>query len=122
MRLYPYSTRRSLYWLVLAGSMLLPVLPIPRNVALLSASSNKGGKHLVLVDYATNWDSVHEWVYNASDLNASQVLFAHLRSDRENRQLMDHFPGRTAWIVRLGPAQSDVHLERYESVLARSAP
>ena len=90
--------------------------------ALIRTLESKGGKHLVLVEYATNWDSVHEWVYNGADLGASQVLFAHLRSDRENRQLMDHFPGRTAWIIHLGPAQADVHLEPYQSALARRAP
>jgi len=90
--------------------------------ALIRQLESKGGKHLVLVDYAPNWDSVHEWVYNGADLSGSKVVFAHLRSDLENRLLMDHFPGRTAWIVRLGPEQTDVHLEGYESALARSAP
>ena len=78
---------------------------------------SQGGRHLVFVDYAEGWNSVHEWVYNGSDLNAAPVLFAHFRSDQENRQLVDHFPGRTTWIVRLGPAQSDIRLERYDPAL-----
>jgi hypothetical protein len=84
--------------------------------------TSMGGRHLIFVSYAENWDSGREWVYNGADLNGSPVLFAHLRSDGENRQLIDHYPSRTAWIVRLGPAQTDVHLERYEAALARATP
>jgi hypothetical protein len=78
----------------------------------------QGGRHLVFVDYAENWDSVHEWVYNGANLDASPVIFAHLLSPRENRDLLDHFPGRTAWLVRLGPQVTDVRLERYDPPLA----
>jgi hypothetical protein len=53
-----------------------------------------GGRHLVFVDYSENWDSVREWVYNGADLEASPVIFAHLRSPRENRDLLDHLQGR----------------------------
>jgi len=81
-----------------------------------------GGKHLLFVAYARGWDFMHEWVYNGADLDAESVVVAHLRSEQENRQLMDRFAGRTAWIVQLGPAQSDLRLERYQPALARSAP
>jgi hypothetical protein len=74
----------------------------------------EGGRHLVFVDYSENWDSVHEWVYNGADLDASMVIFAHLCSPRENRDLLNHFPGRKAWLVRLGPQGTDVRLERYD--------
>jgi hypothetical protein len=75
---------------------------------------SEGGRHLVFVDYAENWDPVHEWVYNAADLDASMVIFAHLRSPRENRDLLSHFPGRKTWLVRLGPQVTDVRLESYD--------
>ena len=77
----------------------------------------EGGRHLVFVAYSENWDPV-EWVYNGADLDASPVIFAHLLSPRENRDLLDHFPGRTTWLVHLGPQQTDVRLERYEPPLA----
>ena len=63
-----------------------------------------------------------EWVYNGADLNAGKVLFAHLQSDAENRKLIDHFPGRTAWIVEVGPEQTDVRLGPYDAALALAAP
>jgi hypothetical protein len=61
--------------------------------------------------------SVHEWVYNGADLDASPVIFAHLRSPRENRDLLNHFPDRKTWLVRLGPQLTDIRLERYEPSL-----
>ena len=80
----------------------------------------EGGHHLVFVDYSENWDPVHEWVYNGANLDASPVIFAHLLSPRENRDLLNHFPGRKAWLVRLGPKVTDVHLEPYDPLLARA--
>ncbi len=74
----------------------------------------EGGRHLVFVDYSEHWDSVHEWVYNGADLDASPVIFAHLRSPGENRDLLNHFPGRKTWLVRLGPKVRDVRLEAYD--------
>ena len=74
---------------------------------------SKGGNHLVFVEYSKGWDFVHEWVYNGADPSAGRVLFAHLRSDRENRQLMERYPGRTTWLVRLGPDLKDVQVKVY---------
>ncbi len=82
--------------------------------------TGEGGRHLVFVDYSENWDPVREWVYNGADLNASPVIFAHLLSPRENRDLLDHFPGRKTWLVRLGPKVTDVRLEPYAPPLAAS--
>jgi hypothetical protein len=74
---------------------------------------SKGGNHLVFVEYSKGWNFMHEWIYNGADPGASRILFAHLRSDRENRQLMEHYPGRTIWLVRLGPELKDVQVKVY---------
>ncbi len=87
---------------------------------LLRTLTSGGGHHLVFVDYSEHWNPLFEWVYNGADLNASPVIFAHLRSPGENRDLLNHFPGRKAWLVRLGPKDTDVHLEPYDPPLARS--
>ncbi len=65
-----------------------------------------------------------EWVYNGADLNSSPVLFAHLRPDRETREFLEEYKDRTAWLVRLGPEPTDVHLEPYQpqSTEARDFP
>ncbi|MGH9645292.1 MAG: hypothetical protein ACRD4E_00625 [Bryobacteraceae bacterium] len=84
---------------------------------------SQGGRHLVFVNYDRgNRDWMFEWVYNGADLNAAPVLFAHLQSDAENRRLIEHFPGRTVWIVELGPAETEVRLRPYDSALALAAP
>jgi hypothetical protein len=72
------------------------------------------GNHLVFVEYAQGWDFEHEWVYNGADLAATRVLFAHSLSDRENCELMERYPGRTAWLVHLGPQPRDMRVERYD--------
>jgi hypothetical protein len=80
-----------------------------------------GGRHIVFVDYADGWQGWApdgEWIYNSADLAGSPVVFAHVRSDRENVDLIQQYKDRTAWLVRLGPAQTDVHIEQYDSALA----
>jgi hypothetical protein len=82
-----------------------------------------GGHHLVFVDYADGWlgwTPDGEWIYNAADPEKSLVVFAHLRSDRENSELINAYPGRTVWLVKLGPKETDVHFDRYESTIASS--
>lgn len=77
---------------------------------------SKGGRHLVFVDYAEGWSGWipnAEWIYNGADLETSPVVFAHLRSDAENRELMQAYPGRTAWSVLLGPEPEQVRVQSY---------
>jgi hypothetical protein len=96
------------------------VLITPRGTGrsrLIQQLEAKGGRHLVLVDYAPGWDPIQpdaEWVYNGADLNASRILFAHLRPEHENRELLEEYKDRDAWLVRLGPQPSEMHLERYQ--------
>ncbi len=77
-----------------------------------------GGRHLVFVDYPKawpGWDPNTEWVYNGADLDGSPVVFAHLRMDEENRELLEEYKDRTAWLVRLGPKITDVRIEPYSA-------
>ena len=80
----------------------------------------QGGRHLVFVDYANGWvgwSPSAEWIYNNAEIENSRIVFAHFRSDTENRELMKQYPGRAAWLVRLGPKPTDVHTLRYDSPL-----
>jgi uncharacterized Tic20 family protein len=82
---------------------------------------NEGGRHLVLVDYADGWNPWTpdgEWVYNGADPDAAAVMFAHARSPRENREFLDRHADRTAWFVKVGPGETQMSLERYESQAA----
>jgi hypothetical protein len=97
-----------------AGEVQLP-RETPRSRFMKHLEST-GGRHLVFVDYEEGWlawEPNGEWVYNGADLNASRILFAHLRSDAENRQLMDENKDRTAWKVHVGPGLTEVHFEPY---------
>jgi len=83
---------------------------------LIKRLESAGGRHLVFVDYAKGWPAWEpntEWVYNGADLNQGRILFAHLRSDAENRQLMAEYKNRAAWRVRVGPSPTDVQCEPY---------
>lgn len=64
--------------------------------------SSRDGKHLVLVEYASDHALLQEWVYNLADLEESKVLWA--RGEREdwNALLMEKYqPSRFIW--RLEP-------------------
>jgi hypothetical protein len=69
-----------------------------------------GGKHLVLVRY-TNHNrepNIHnEWVYNAADIDGSQVVWAREPDEAGKRDLLEYFRGRKVWLVDpdLGTAQ-----------------
>jgi len=80
----------------------------------------EGGRHLVFVDYSGHWNAGYEWVYNGADLDASPVIFAHMRSPQENRELVNRFPGRKVWLARLGPELSNLHVEEYSPLFAAS--
>jgi hypothetical protein len=66
----------------------------PRNRAELEQELiASGGEHLILVSYASA-HSVHaEWVYNAADIDKSQVLWARDMGEA-NARLFEYFPNR----------------------------
>jgi hypothetical protein len=70
----------------------------------------QGGKYLVLVRY-TNHNrepNIHnEWVYNADDIDGSQVVWAREPDEAGKRELLEYFRGRKVWLVDpdLGTAQ-----------------
>jgi hypothetical protein len=73
-----------------------------------------GGKHLVLVRY-TGHDrepNIHsEWVYNAADIDDSQIVWAREPDQAARGELLNYFPGRQVWIADpdLGTVE---HLQR----------
>ena len=68
------------------------------------------GPDLVLVN-APNFESVHqELVYNAADIDASEIVWARDMTDEENAEIMGYYPGRTVWRLRVDSVLS----ERFE--------
>jgi hypothetical protein len=60
-----------------------------------------GGKHLVFVRYGPRHSVDNEWVYNAADIDASPVVWAHAMREEEDAALRTHFRDRTAWRLEI---------------------
>jgi len=58
-----------------------------------------GGKHLVIVHYTPKHSVHEEWVYNAADIDGSDIVWAQDMGDR-NRELFDYYRDRKAWVIQ----------------------
>jgi hypothetical protein len=58
------------------------------------------GKHLVLVRYAVGHNPMDEWVYNASDIDGSRVIWARDMDAAANTELIRHYHDRNVWLVQ----------------------
>ncbi|MGH9660494.1 MAG: hypothetical protein ACRD96_18230, partial [Bryobacteraceae bacterium] len=80
----------------------------------LSRLRSTEGMHLAIVRYGRNHRAVmNEWVYNESDIDRAQVVFAREMDAESNRELIRYFAGRKVWLVeadeeppRVGPYPS----------------
>jgi hypothetical protein len=86
------------------------------------------GRQLAIVRYDAGHNIFREWVYNAADIDSSQVIWAHDMSDAENRELLNYYKDRKAWLVepdhtppKVSPYPADVSDEGPEgkSAIAR---
>jgi hypothetical protein len=68
-----------------------------RARVLAELESQPGGQ-LAIVRY-TQEHLYPEWVYNAADIDKSKVVWAREMAPESNRQLLDYFKGRKAWLV-----------------------
>ena len=56
------------------------------------------GEHLVLVDYAPDFDPEREWVYNGADIDGLQRSCGRgIWEGKQNRELLDYYPARRIW-------------------------
>jgi hypothetical protein len=67
---------------------------------------------LAIVRYDAGHDTRNEWVYNAADIDASRVIWAHDMSAVENRELFDYYKDRKIWLVE--PDQNPPKVSRYD--------
>jgi hypothetical protein len=56
------------------------------------------GKKLVFVRYSPG-HMFHEWIHNAADIDAADVVWAADLGDDENAALRDYYPTRSTWVV-----------------------
>jgi hypothetical protein len=69
------------------------------------------GKQLVFVGYWPNHIFQDEWVYNAADIDAAQVVWARDLGTIENENLRRYYPDRTVWLLE--PDADPPKLTRY---------
>jgi hypothetical protein len=59
----------------------------------------RGGRHLVIVRYNPDHDSLHEWVYNEPDIDNANVVFARGMDPVNDAELTGSFKDRETWEV-----------------------
>jgi hypothetical protein len=57
------------------------------------------GLQLVIVRYHPDHDFTNEWVYNRADIDASQIVWARDMGSQDNKELLQYFNNRHAWIL-----------------------
>jgi len=58
------------------------------------------GKKLVLVRYANDHESIDEWVYNAANIDDSNVIWAHDMGADQNDVLIRYYKNRSVWLMQ----------------------
>ncbi len=58
-----------------------------------------GGRQLAIVRYSLMHDPGDEWVYNGADPDKAPVVWARELDPARNRELLDYYRDRTAWLV-----------------------
>ncbi len=72
----------------------------PERAAVIQLLRNTPGDDLVIVRYPEPTACVkNEWVYNAADIDAQPVVFAHDRGPGENARLFDYYKNRRQWLL-----------------------
>ncbi|HPA19887.1 MAG TPA: hypothetical protein PLU30_19210 [Verrucomicrobiae bacterium] len=61
--------------------------------------NRQGGKHLVMVHYASDHCPLDEWVYNRADIDRASVVWARDLGSKDNEQLATYFGDRQVWMV-----------------------
>jgi len=57
------------------------------------------GRHLVLVRYGPQHNLLDDWVYNLSDIDASQIVWAREMGPEQDRSLLEYFHDRRVWLL-----------------------
>ena len=71
---------------------------LKRN-AVVKELQNTPGKQLVIVHYGPQHTPHVDWIANAANIDASKVVWARDMGDAQNREIVDYFKDRRAWLV-----------------------
>lgn len=53
----------------------------------------------MIVHYSPRHIFQDEWVYNRADIDGSQIVWARDLGEEQNRELLNYYPERTAWLL-----------------------
>lgn len=108
------------------GCLVLSVLSIPhtfwsvaqqnryvRRNQIISRLQHEGGKHLIVVHYDPSDNNSVEWVYNAADIDNSQIVWARELDAAQDRELLNYFKDRRPWLLQV--SRRSTHLVPYSS-------
>ena len=56
----------------------------------------------------------HEWVYNGADIDNSKVVWARDMGKEKNRELLEYFKDRQAWLVE--PDENPPRVSPYSTI------
>jgi hypothetical protein len=91
------SHQRLLYWpLQWALGSIASVHPPELEARLLA----DGRKALVFVEYGPEHDPGYEWVYNASNIDASPIVWARSTNPQSDAALIRFFSDRRVWLIK----------------------
>jgi hypothetical protein len=88
----------------------------PRTQAI-SALEKMGGSHVIFVRYRPDHDFNNEYVYNAADIDASNIVWARDMGSLENLEVMRYYQGRRFWLF-----EPDMRPPRLTPYQTSSAP
>jgi hypothetical protein len=58
-----------------------------------------GGRHLAIVRYGPAHDPLKEYVFNAADIDQSEIVWAHDMGEQRNAKLVEYFNSRRVWLL-----------------------
>lgn len=61
--------------------------------------ADPAAKHLIVVRYTGNQSPHEEWVYNSSDIDGQDVIWAHDLGATENAALLTYYKDRKVWLL-----------------------
>jgi hypothetical protein len=77
-------------------------------------------RDLVFVRYGPGHSFHREWVYNRSDIDEAEIVWARDMGEQENRRLMSYFADRTVWLLTASGSHQ-LGRESYREVISLDA-
>ena len=89
-----------------------PPAPVGPRKELTSRLGALGGRHVVFVRYGPGHSFHEEWVYNAANVDAAEIVWCRALGAAEDAAAMRYYDDRQAWLATVDG--NDVRVFRYE--------